>query len=246
LKPLLSLNEISYLAGDPKKGMKEILKNINLSIFPKEIIGIAGESGSGKSTLAKIMSDIVRPSGGLVESTGVRVRLLFQNSGEILNPYRKVSNVINEAIKINNSENSYAELIKLLSIPSNISTKSGFQLSGGMQQRVALARLLASKADILILDEPFSAQDPIAQVELYNLLLKLNKELDITLICISHNLKMLKKICGRIIILHNGEIVEEGEPEQIFNSPVHSYTKYLIKGENYDLSSDELFFNIKN
>jgi len=113
-------------------------------------------------------------------------------------------------------------------------------LSGGEQQRAALARILSVQPEVLILDEPFSAQDPISQLNLRELLKSINKEFKISMICISHNLKMLRSLCDDAIVMYKGKIVEKGEIKNIFENPLHPYTKFLLKAEDYTLSYDEI------
>ncbi len=238
---------------------KEILKNVSFRLESGKIIGIAGESGSGKTTLAKIMAGIFNyTSGKLVinaseewKKTKVSpVQILFQNNGEILNPFREVRELVIEAIetrniKNNNSVIEMGNIFNSLSFPDNLWNRKGYELSGGEQQRAALARILAVKPELLILDEPFSAQDVQSQLNLLNLFKKINEESGLTMICIAHNLKILRKLCSEIIIMYKGEIVEQGNTDKIFETPKHPYTKFLLKAEGYELSYDELRFEAK-
>ena len=256
MNEILKIKDLNYSVHSGKK-FKQILKGINFSINQNDILGISGESGSGKTTLAKIIAGILSPFDGQVNFPAIQkskrktkvnsVQILFQNNGEILNPLREISDIVKEAIKIADREKDpeikMEEIFKVINFPRHLWNRKGYELSGGEQQRAALARILAVKPDLLILDEPFSAQDPESQLNLLNLFLSLNKELNITVICIAHNLKILGKLCNKIIILYNGEIIEEGETAEIFHTPKHSYTQFLLKAENYDLSYEELKYN---
>jgi peptide/nickel transport system ATP-binding protein len=231
-----------------------ILSDISFKQSAGSFTGIAGESGSGKTTLAKIIAGILKPSEGTVllnHSPGWKriktspVQILFQNNGEILNPFRQVIDIVQEASEIRNGKRNdnlseAKSILNFVNIPEELHNKKGFQLSGGEQQRVAIARIIASKPELLILDEPFSAQDPESRVNLANLLKKINREYQISVLCISHNLKLLQKLCTRILIMYKGKIVEEGNCDDVFTSPLHAYTKYLLKAENYDLTYKEL------
>jgi ABC-type glutathione transport system ATPase component len=124
--------------------------------------------------------------------------------------------------------------------------RRGYQLSGGEQQRAALARLLAARPVLLILDEPFSAQDVESQLKLLKLFKKLNKDLGLTMICISHDLRILRNLADRIIILRNGEIVEIGKTKEVFNHPKEDYTKFLLSAEALNLTYEELQTSSKN
>jgi len=119
-------------------------------------------------------------------------------------------------------------------------SRRGMELSGGEQQRAALARLLAVKPILLILDEPFSAQDVESQVNLVKLFKKLNKEFYLTMICISHDLRILRNLTSRVIILKDGEIVESGITNEVFNNPQKDYTKFLLSAESLNLSYEEI------
>ncbi len=240
--------------GFNKKTSTEILHNINLNIYNGEILGISGESGGGKTTLAKIIAVVLKPSQGEIvwnkeilsaNTNNSPVQILFQNHGEILNPYRKVDDIVNEALKIQGLIDASLKLRKeeiyaSLNLAESIYKKRGYELSGGEQQRTALARILAANPKILILDEPFSAQDVEQQLSLLNLLKKINEDFHLTIICISHDLNILKKLVNRIIIIKEGKITEEGRTEDIFNNPVHPYTKYLLKAKNLSLNLSEL------
>jgi ABC-type dipeptide/oligopeptide/nickel transport system ATPase subunit len=254
---LLSLNNISY-SLEVKKKQINILRNISFSINKNEIIGISGESGGGKTTLAKIIAGITEPTNGKIiwnaennnnGSKRSHIQILFQNHGEVLNPYRKVKNIIDEAIKISKikDEDVVKERISILNsvgIKEELYGRKGSQLSGGEQQRVALARLLAVKPELLILDEPFSAQDIHSQVNLVKLFKDLNIRYNLTMICISHDLKILRNLAGRIIIIKNGEIVESGNADEIFVKPQHPYTRFLLSAESLSLTHEEIKNNL--
>jgi len=232
---------------------KVILDNISFVLQKEKVLGIAGESGSGKTTLAKVLAQILQPTSGnftlnVSEDWKNRrtnpVQILFQNTGEILNPLREIGDVINEAIKIRfgNEENisNKKKILDSVNLQQILWERKGYELSGGEQQRAALARILSVQPEILILDEPFSAQDPISQLNLLNLFKSINKEYKITMICISHNLKALRSLCDEAIVMYKGKIVERGDMKNIFASPQHPYTKFLLKAENYKLMYDEI------
>lgn len=252
---ILKAENISYSIFE-KKGEKKILKDISFKLEKNSVLGISGESGSGKTTLGKILAGILKPTSGKINyyykenhQRVSPVQILFQNTGEIINPLRKVKSMIGDGI------NSYYGKRKLLQAEIDKETKAvlqkvspfggdlegakGYQLSGGEQQRVALARILAVKPELLILDEPFSAQDYESQENFLNLFLDLKRNLDITIICISHNLRIQRKLCDDVIIMYNGEIVEKNKTKEIFENPQQHYTKFLLRAENYDLTHDD-------
>ncbi len=226
MKPSLAVNNISYsvkknsLFG--KRNEKKILENISFEVASGEIVGIAGPSGGGKTTLAKIVVGIHEPTAGEIINNFPKsenlvansVQLLFQNSEEIVNPFRKAKDILIEALQQKNEKSSsieerLSELLSSVNIEECSLEKYCLQLSGGQRQRVALARLLAVEPEILILDEPFSAQDVESQLNLLLLLKKINAEKGITLICISHQENVLNHLTQRIIRIKEGKLVSE-------------------------------------
>ncbi len=252
---LLKVNNLCYKAADNSlfslsKNEKTILKNISFELERGRILGIAGQSGGGKTTLAKILAGVLNKNGGDVifnfegkwkKFKSSPVQILFQNNGDILNPLRSVNSIIEEAIFIRTGDkskikNQKEEIFSSLNFPEELWSRKGFELSGGQQQRAALARILAVKPELLILDEPFSAQDAESQLNLLMLFKKINETFGTTMICIAHNLKILRKLCDNILILYKGEIVEQGITEKIFTDPEYPYTKFLLNAENYNLT----------
>jgi len=198
-----------------------ILKDISLSLVRGEKLGIGGNSGSGKTTLAKIIAGILKPQKGKIwyspeidfNRKANPIQLLFQNSEEIINPYRKTGDILIEALQIEHKLNreeldkELEHLCKTLLIEQDVLNKKGYQLSGGQRQRIAMARLWAVKPQILILDEPVSAQDVESQANLSSLLSTITVSQNVSLIVISHNRKVLEKVSDRIIELSNGAII---------------------------------------
>ncbi len=263
--PQLILNNITYSVPEESKlkdsSEKTILRNISFELDHGKILGIAGESGSGKTSLAKIIAGINHPTKGSMIFHKSKnwgnvktspIQILFQNNGEVLNPFREIYEVVLEAYSIRFQEgqnsskepasrtNRVEQIFKLLNFSESLWHRKGFELSGGEQQRAALARILITQPELLILDEPFSAQDPESQLNFLNLFKKINEQFNLTMICVAHNLKILQRLADEIIIMYKGEIVEKGETNNIFQNPQHPYTKLLLKAEEYNLTLDEL------
>ena len=256
---LIQLNNISYSVGDEKLSLSkgttaDILFDISFSLHEKEVLGICGESGGGKSTLAKLIAGIIKPTRGELilnnklytnNNTPKAIQILFQNNSYLINPYRKAGDVIDEAIKLSGTTDDSivemkANLFETLNINKDLMERRGYELSGGERQRVALARLLAVKPKVLILDEPFSAQDVTSQLNFVEVLKRLNEEFGVTMICISHDLKILRKFTHKVIVLQNGRIVEIADTSKIFTLPEHHYTKFLLSAEEFSLTEDEI------
>lgn len=261
MSELLKLENISFAVENLallKSEEKVILKNISFNMEKGTVLGIAGESGSGKTTLAKVIAGIYKTTSGKIffnhsdEWKNLKtkpVQILFQNNGEILNPFRDIETLVEEALLIRYGKNKNLKFEKekifnTLNFPAHLWNRKGYELSGGEQQRAALARILSVNPELLILDEPFSAQDVESQLNLLQLFYNLKKQFGVTIICISHDLKLLRKLCDKIIIMYNGEIVEQGNSMQIFTKPEHPYTKFLLNAVNFNLKYDELKFEI--
>jgi len=259
METILSIKNLFYKVEDKNlltNKTKTIIDDISLDVNKGEILGVAGESGGGKTTLAKLITGIIKPSAGSIQLNLIKknksnpVQILFQNNGQILNPHRKIEDIVEEAINLRDIPSCEVEVEKekifsAINFPLQYRQNRGFQLSGGQQQRAALARLLAVSPEILILDEPFSAQDYESQKNLSTLFKNINKNLGITLICVSHNLNALRELCDRVAIIYKGKIVEIGKTKDVLSNPRHPYTKYLIKSENYDLTHKELLARVE-
>lgn len=226
-----------------------ILDNLSFELHENDILGIAGESGGGKTTLSKLVAGLYPATEGKLmfnlksDWSKVKtkpVQVLFQNSSEIINPIRKVGEMIEEAVKIRfgQKSNSYDLMLgtlKLVGLDETFATRRGYELSGGEQQRIALARIISVEPEILILDEPFSAQDVESQLNFVKMIKKISEDKKIAMIIISHDLNILKLLCKRIMIVSKGKIVEIGETENVFTQPKSEITKKLIKSGKLEI-----------
>lgn len=243
---VLDINNISYSIKE-----KPILREISFSVKIGSTLGISGESGSGKTTLAKIIAGLIIPSSGSINfhinnhKKISPVQILFQNNGEIINPYRRPWNMVREVIALKNAdaakdriENETKEILRSLDLDERLWHRRGYELSGGEQQRTALARILSSSPEIIVFDEPFSAQDPESEFRLINIFKRLNSEERITLITISHDIKLLKEFCSDYLILTNGKVEDSGYMNDI-EASLNRYTKFLLEAEKYKLKPDD-------
>ena len=255
---ILKADNISYTVDKKNNftGYKsvEILKNISFEVKRGKVIGISGESGSGKSTLAKILTGVHSESNGRIDTFFKKdwknslprpIQILFQNDGNLINPHRKVKDVLNEAFELkNNSKKNYstevAEIFNSFGLKEELLNSKGSQLSGGEQQRIALVRIMIVEPEILILDEPFSSQDVEAQLAILQLIKRVKDDFGLTIICISHDLKILKHFADEILIMYRGSIVESGTTADIFSNPNNDYTKFLLSAQALSLSANEI------
>ena len=232
--------------------------NVSFSLKKGEVLGIVGESGSGKSVTALSVlgllpypkafhgkkSSIKFEGKELIgaEETSLRkirggdISFIFQEPMSSLNPLHTIGNQIAESIILHQNKTKKKALIeafKLLKLTGIQNAKKRlkaypFELSGGQRQRVMIAMAIANKPKILIADEPTTALDVTVQAQIIDLLIKLKEKIGMSIIFISHDLRLVKKIANRIIVMKDGKIVEQGNTESIFKSPQHSYTKKLI------------------
>lgn len=230
-----------------RKAVKVVLKDINLEIRDEERVVVIGESGSGKSTLLKVAMGLLPPLRGKVYLLGKdlyrlggseRKRVLSQIGFVPQDPYRaldpslKVKHALREpleALKFPEPEKRIREVMKLVHLPEEVLEYYPADLSGGMRQRVLIARAIVHDPEILFLDEPTSALDVSLQSQIINLILELYSKLRFTLVTVTHDLGVAQYLGDRAIILYRGEIVEEGPFIDILRAPRASYTEVLLK-----------------
>lgn len=243
--PLLQIKEVSKIfrikRGFLKKENLYALRSINMDIQEGETVGLVGESGSGKSTLGKIILRLELPSEGEVlfkgeniyrmgKEFGRYVSVIFQDPRGSLNPRMKVREIIEEPLKIHGYRERWKrieEAMKLASLPVELSEKKPEELSGGQRQRVAIARAIVLNPKLIVADEPTSSLDVATQMEIISLINSL-KNRGISILFITHDLRVVKKISDRIAVLYKGVLMEFGRAEEIFNDPKNPYTKYLL------------------
>lgn len=196
----------------------QALKPISFKVKQGEIVGIMGESGSGKSTLAKLIAGLEPLSGGSIFLSGSpydtrnpssRILLVFQDALHAVNPRFLVREILSEGMK---GDYQYEELVQILEdvgLDAQYLQKRPSQLSGGQLQRVCIARALLLKPDLIVFDEALSGLDPIIQGQLLKLLVDLKDRYDLTYIFVSHDFKLCYAICHRVLILFEGQLVEE-------------------------------------
>lgn len=234
-----------------------ILKDVNLQVKPKDIIGLVGESGSGKSTLALALmgytndgcfiksgaihfdnKDIVQlPIEALAAIRGSQIALIPQNAGQALTPTMKVGPQIQEVLQFHSDidkENYKYRVLELLNDvklpdPEQIFSRYPHQLSGGQQQRVAIAMALAVKPELLILDEPTTGLDATTQVHILDLLKALIHKHNVAMVFVSHDFGAVSRLCNKVCVMYKGEIVEHGDIKKVLLEPEHSYTQALLK-----------------
>ena len=246
---LLRFENVSMHFKDGAEHIQAV-DNISFSLRQKELLGIVGESGSGKSTVAKLLTglhtatdgrillggtDITRASGKERRALYTRMQMVFQDAPGSFNPRRTIGAMIGETIcrlcspDGRRTEERVAALLSEVGLPASYAHRYPHEMSGGECQRAAIARAMAVHPDILLCDEATSALDVSVQAKIVSLLLHLQKEHDMSLIFISHDLPLVSSIASRVLIMRAGRIVEEGSASDVLVNPTDDYTKNLLR-----------------
>jgi len=234
----------------PKSFVKAV-DHVNLSVEQGESLSLVGESGCGKTTLARIIMKLMPMNAGEIIFNGQdvtrckkdqlkkyrrNVQMVFQDPYNSLDPRFTIRNVIKEGMTLDQGkyksesakELRIQELLNAVNLDGDMLSRYPHEFSGGERQRIAIARALVLNPKLLILDEAVSSLDVIIQEQILDLLAELQEQLDLTYLFISHNLKVVKRISQRIAVMYKGKIVELARSEEIFNNPLHPYTKELL------------------
>jgi peptide/nickel transport system ATP-binding protein len=244
------------------QGTVKAVDGVDLDVFKGEILGIAGESGSGKSTLALTIAGLLRPPAKVISGKvlfrgidilrlsndelrsirGRKIGIIFQDPATYLNPIYTVGFQVGEVFeahrggKILKYLNEVINLFKAVKIgdPERRVYSYPHQLSGGMKQRVLISMAIAEKPELIVADEPTSALDVTIQTEIVELLNEIRKELNTSVVFITHDLALLLEIADRIAVMYAGKLVEVGGAYEIYKDPLHPYTKALISVLRYE------------
>ena len=216
---------------------QEVLRDVTFDLRNGEILGLVGESGTGKSTLAKAILGMVRPDSGEIIHHTKRPQMIFQDPYSSLNPAYTVAWILEEPLRIFGKydgperKRRVREILDRVELPEECLAAKPSELSGGQRQRVSIAAALIQRPKFLIADEPVSALDVTIQAQILQLLKKLNQELGLSYLFISHDLNVVYQLCDRVMVMKSGQIVEQGAVEEIFNHPRQDYTRQLLAAE---------------
>lgn len=230
----IRLENVNYIYGEGSGQEKWALKNINLTIHDREFIGIVGHTGSGKSTLTQLLNGLEKPSSGTIyyndediQADGYERRKLRQKVGLVFQyPEHQLFEVSvikdvefgprNLGLSNLEVEKRSFDALKQVGLSDDLLDVAPFALSGGQKRRVAIAGVLAMQPEVLILDEPTAGLDPAGRTEILELLKKLHEENNITVILVSHSMDDVARYAGRILVMNQGELVLDGEPQKVF------------------------------
>ncbi|HDP78537.1 MAG TPA: ABC transporter ATP-binding protein [Mesotoga infera] len=267
-EPLLDIKDLK-IAFDSTEGMLYAVKGISLEVLEKEIVGIVGESGCGKTVTALSIMRLLPGNSHLTGSLffsgtdllslneekirqirGKDISMIFQETLSSLNPLLKVGWQIDENLKMHTSLDKEERLSRVLEImkavglpdPERTYGKYPHELSGGMRQRIAIAIAIVCNPKLIIADEPTTSLDVTIQAQILELLRKINRERNSSMIFISHNLGVVRENCSTVYVMYAGHIVEKAPVNKLFTDPAHPYTMGLIKAiPKRDSKGKELF-----
>lgn len=247
---VLEARDIRKTFSVRREGQTRVLKAVNhvsVAVQPGEILGLVGESGCGKTTLSRIMIGIEQASAGEVLYDGKpvesradwralrrSVQYVFQDPFTALCPTMRIGEALAEPLIIHRigtrdeRAGRVARMLEMVGLHPDVARRMPNQLSGGQRQRVNLARALMLEPKILICDEIVSGLDVSIQAQVLRLLVDLQEKLGLSLIFISHDLRVVRYLCSRVLVMYLGEIVEQGPTETVFDSPQHAYTRALL------------------
>ena len=249
--PLLHVEGLKQYFRISSSYTTKAVDGISFDIWPGETYGLVGESGSGKSTTGRAIIRLYDPTGGKIIFDGhdisgkmskederylrTNMQMIFQDPMACLNPRKKVKEIIAQGLEIHHLYSSQAELdekvyaiIDKVGLSREHATRYPHQFSGGQRQRIGIARALVMNPKLVIADEAISALDVSIPAQVVNLMKDLQDELGTTYLFIAHDLSMVKYISDRIGVMHLGHIVETGTTDEIFENPVHPYTRSLL------------------
>ena len=250
-EPILVVKDLKQYFKVSRNFVVKAVDGVSFEIMPGETYGLVGESGSGKSTTGRSIIRLYKPTSGSIVFNGkeiggkldkettkelrTKMQMIFQDPMACLNPRKNILDIIGQGLDIHKNYSSIEErnekvyeILELVGLSREFATRYPHQFSGGQRQRVGIARALIMNPDLIIADEAISALDVSIQAQVVNLMKKIQKETGIAYLFIAHDLSMVKYISDKIGVLHLGHLVETGTTDEIFDNPIHPYTKSLL------------------
>ena len=251
-KPLLQLDQVTRSFDVGGKRTLTAVRQLSLQIQPGEVVGLVGESGSGKSTVGRMAIALLPPTEGRISFDGTdlatmasddlrrlrqRMQIIFQDPWGALNPRHTIGRLMEEPLLLHTSLTAQQRREEVVAMAQRMQLglplleRYPAQLSGGQLQRVCIGRALATKPDLLVLDEPTSSLDVSVRAGILQLLDTLRRETGVAMLFISHDLETIHALCDRVVVLYLGCEVESGPVDSVFKSPAHPYTQALLSAQ---------------
>jgi peptide/nickel transport system ATP-binding protein len=239
MKPVLEVKNLNTFYRE-NKGLfggsqrRQVLKDVSFCVNEGEIVGLVGESGSGKTTLSRAILGMVSDYEGNIIHYTQRPQMVFQDPFSSLNPAHTIGWILEEPLrvqgKLNAAQRAQAveKILEQVGLGAEYAFRRPRELSGGQRQRVSIAAAVIGGPGFVIADEPVSALDVTVQAQILQLLVDLKEQLNLSYLFISHDLNVVYQICNRVLVMHDGMIVEENTTEELFRNPQHPYTRQLL------------------
>ena len=248
MEPLLQISHLTKNFSDGKEDEYKAVDDVSFELFPGEKLAIIGESGSGKTTVVNMITRILDSTDGKILLDGEdithykrnkmkniyrKMQMVFQTPTESFDPRCRLGDAVAESLRNAGMPKKEAmeivkELFKQCGLPEDFMKRYPHEVSGGQCQRAAIARAIAIKPRLLILDEATSALDVTVQAEILQLLDALQEERQMSYLFICHDIALVQNFCDRVLVMYQGEIVEQGKPDNVIQKPEHAYTRRLI------------------
>ncbi len=233
--------------GQPRQVLRAV-DEVDLTIARGETLGLVGESGCGKSTLGRLLLRLLDPSSGSIRFDGTELvgmpadrlrprradfQIIFQDPFSCLNPRMSVAQIVADPMRVHGipreeRQRRVRELLDLVGLPQHMAGRFPHEFSGGQRQRIGIARALALRPRFIVCDEPLSALDVSIQAQIINLMLDLQRELDLTYLFIGHDISVIRHLSDRVAVMYLGKVVEIGPAEEVLDRPAHPYTRALL------------------
>jgi oligopeptide transport system ATP-binding protein len=257
VRPLLEVRGLKMhfpitegIIASRKIGEVKAVDGVNLTIRRGETLGLVGESGCGKTTMGRCILRLETPTEGAILYDGIdiagldrkalvalrrRIQVIFQDPYSSLNPRQKVGSILSEPMKVHGiepdakkREAKVRELLSVCGLNPNFADRYPHEMSGGQRQRVGIARALAVDPEFIVCDEAVSALDVSIQAQIINLLEDLREKFNLTYLFIAHDLSVVRHLCQRVAVMYLGHVVELASCDEVFDNPLHPYTKALL------------------